>query len=522
MAASMRKICFRRLLRRFSTKRKGVNCLSTSQDASSNVRVRFAPSPTGYLHLGGLRTALYNFLFAKSREGTFVLRIEDTDQSRLIPDALDKLEKMLEWSGLVPDEGPSHGGKYGPYIQSLRIDLYQESIKQLLQNGTAYHCFCTPKRLDLLRRDSVRRGETPRYDNRCRHLEPGVIKEKLDAKTPYVVRLKLEPTPDPWDDMIKGPIAHNVAEIEGDPVILKSDGFPTYHFANVVDDHYMGISHVLRGDEWIHSTPKHLLLYKAFGWSAPRFAHLPLIVNQDGTKLSKRQGDIHIEHFRDQGYLPEAVVSYVTTIGGGFKCNTASLTLDQLVQHFDIERVKSYHSRLDPLFLEEANRAHLMRLMKTRHAELVASLRSLFGSADQQQEILTDKYLSRVLHWSLTEDRISKLTDLVQPKFAFLWETPQRDQIQMLRSTHTSLTELLTDCTKKLQNVGDFEKDGLAPVLREHAKASGLKTSVYMHLMREVLSGLKEGPPVAEMMSVMGKDNTLRRIHHTIHLLQSR
>ncbi|KAK7090728.1 nondiscriminating glutamyl-tRNA synthetase EARS2, mitochondrial-like [Littorina saxatilis] len=504
--------------------------LSSYQMSAAKVRVRFAPSPTGFLHLGGLRTALYNYLFAKSKGGTFVLRIEDTDQSRVVPGALEKLESMLEWTGVIPDEGPSHGGNFHPYVQSDRLELYQESVKALIKNETAYYCFCTPKRLDLLRRDAVRRGETPRYDNRCRHLQPEEVKDKLAGKAPFTIRLKLEPTPDPWDDMIKGPVSHNVAEIEGDPVLMKSDGFPTYHLANVVDDHHMEVTHVLRGDEWQPSAPKHILLYKAFGWQAPRFAHLPLIVNKDGTKLSKRQGDIHVEHFKEKGYLPEAVVSYVTTIGGGFDCDTSSLTLKELVQHFQIERVNRHHGRLDQLFLERSNHAHLSRIMESEERiQLVTSLRSLLqvaygdrtGERTLGTELFDRNYLLHVLEWAVGEDRISKLSDLLQPEFAFLWETPGQDQVRSLQSQHSDLVHLLSDCLLLLDRQVTYDKGSLAETLRGHARSSGVKVSVYMHLMRQALSGMKEGPPVAEMMTVMGKDNTLRRLQHSVKLLQS-
>ncbi|XP_076435740.1 nondiscriminating glutamyl-tRNA synthetase EARS2, mitochondrial-like [Babylonia areolata] len=550
MAAPLRlcTVCFRYL-------DKSVGRLHTSARLASSdgVRVRFAPSPTGFLHLGGLRTALYNYLFAKAKGGTFILRIEDTDQSRVVPGAVEKLESMLQWTGLIPDEGPSQGGSRGPYKQSERLELYQESIKTLIQNGSAYHCFCSPTRLDLLRRDAIQRGETPRYDNRCRHLDPGEVKDKLAGKVPYVVRLKLQPTTEPWEDMIKGPVSHNVAEIEGDPVLMKTDGFPTYHLANVVDDHYMGVSHVLRGDEWQPSTPKHVLLYRAFGWPAPRFAHLPLIVNKDGTKLSKRQGDIHIEHFKERGYSSEAVLSYVTTIGGGFDCDTSDLTLDQLVHQFQIERVKRHHGRLDPLFLETSSQSHLRRLLVAGGQgqgegqgeggetagvvvvvveELQALLRDHYShrsrEVQRQVEALGGDYLLHVLRWAVGEDRITKLTDLLQPTFTFLWEMPGEAQVRELCGQNSDLEHLVRGCLRGLQEVegegeggGGFTKEGVGRVLKSQAGASGRKVKEFMPLMRQVLSGLKEGPPVAEMMAVMGRDNSLRRLEHCIKLIHS-
>ncbi|PNF34521.1 hypothetical protein B7P43_G10725 [Cryptotermes secundus] len=225
------------------------------------VRVRFAPSPTGHLHLGGLRTAFYNYLFAKSHGGKFILRIEDTDQSRIVPDAVDKFENDLEWVGIVPDESPSVGGPYGPYKQSERLSLYRNQVKSILEKGEGYYCFCTDRRLDLLRREALRARQVPRYDNRCRHLSEEEVKERLDRGDNYCIRFKLMSDEEAFEDLVYGRISYNVALNEGDPVIIKSDGYPTYHFANVVDDHFMKISHVLRGVEWQISTSKHILLY---------------------------------------------------------------------------------------------------------------------------------------------------------------------------------------------------------------------------------------------------------------------
>ncbi|GFN87358.1 glutamate--tRNA ligase [Plakobranchus ocellatus] len=218
-----------------------------STKVENNVRVRFAPSPTGFMHLGGLRTALYNFLFARANQGKFILRIEDTDQNRAVPGAIEKLEETLQWAQVNPDEGPSAGGSYGPYIQSQRLDLYQEHVQTLLSSGSAYRCFCSARRLELMRKEAARRGEPSRYDGKCRGLTEEAVKKNLDQGLPHTIRLKLKPTPEPWDDLIKGKCSHDIFDIEGDPILLKSDGYPTYHFANVVDDHLMRVTHVLRG-----------------------------------------------------------------------------------------------------------------------------------------------------------------------------------------------------------------------------------------------------------------------------------
>ncbi|KAF2889868.1 hypothetical protein ILUMI_16306 [Ignelater luminosus] len=309
------------------------------------VRVRFAPSPTGFLHLGGLRTALYNFLFAKSHKGKFLLRIEDTDQTRIVEGAREQLQKDLNWAGIYIDEGPGLGGSFGPYIQSQRLKLYQEQVKKLLNNGSAYYCFCTNKRLDLLRLEALRARQIPKYDNRCRYLSTDEIKSKLDRNESHCIRFKLTPGMETFEDIIYGTITYDVVLNEGDPVILKSDGYPTYHFANVVDDHFMKISHVLRGVEWQISTTKHIMMYRAFNWEPPIYGHLPLLLNPDGSKLSKRQGDIQISSYRKSGILPQALVNFITHSGGGFEkdqeryLKPKSYTMDELAEQDHFEKV---------------------------------------------------------------------------------------------------------------------------------------------------------------------------------------
>ncbi|KAJ8941090.1 hypothetical protein NQ314_010495 [Rhamnusium bicolor] len=272
---------------------------------TDNVRVRFAPSPTGFLHLGGLRTALYNYLFARKYNGKFILRIEDTDQSRVVAGATEQLQDDLKWSGIEIDESPWQGGNFGPYLQSQRLQIYRKHVDILLTNGSAYHCFCTDKRLQLLRRESLRLQEVPKYDNRCRHLTADVARSRLEKGDISCIRFKV------------GNMQKQLFNI-GDPVIIKSDGFPTYHFANVVDDHLMRITHVLRGVEWQISTTKHILLYRAFNWKPPLFGHLPLLMNVDGTKLSKRQGDIRVSHYKENHIFPLALINFIVQSGGGF------------------------------------------------------------------------------------------------------------------------------------------------------------------------------------------------------------
>ncbi|XP_063977151.1 nondiscriminating glutamyl-tRNA synthetase EARS2, mitochondrial [Diachasmimorpha longicaudata] len=485
----------------------------------SPVRVRFAPSPTGQLHLGGLRTALYNYLFARQNGGSFILRIEDTDQLRVEVGAMEKLQEDLLWSGIIPDEGPMTGGPKGPYVQSKRLDLYREQIEKLLENGSAYYCFCSERRLEMLRKEAMKAGEVPKYDNRCRHLEKEVIASKLSRQDPHCIRFKLTDKPKPFHDLVYGDVS--ISQGEGDPVVIKSDGFPTYHFANVVDDHFMEISHVLRGIEWQISTPKHLEMYQAFGWTPPQFGHLPLILNADGTKLSKRQGDIKVESFRKDGIFPLALLNYITYAGGGFRrtegfqdvCHTYA----NLIKQFDISKINTSSSKLHHDKLMEFNKLELSNLLDDTNnmGFLVRKLQDMVLEAfpDRRNDgslQLDDHHMITILEWA--RDRITKLTDLISKDLAFLWVAPRLSKAiedpEILASLRTLYTEL--------QNWerSNFERHQLNDYLKKFANDNGLKFPAFMKSLRTVLSGLQHGPSVAEMMEILGKDKTLDRLKH--------
>ncbi|XP_030079639.1 probable glutamate--tRNA ligase, mitochondrial [Drosophila hydei] len=492
-------------------------CLHTTHRlCHSEVRVRFAPSPTGYLHLGGLRTALYNYLFVRHSGGKFLLRIEDTDQTRLVPGATERLIEDLLWAGIEIDEGPGFDGAYGPYIQSQRRELYSQAVERLLENGSAYRCFCTERRLDLLRKDALRTRQVPRYDNKCRHLTAEQLQQQLDKGTPYCIRFKLTSHEEPLQDLIYGSVQHNVSETEGDPVIMKSDLYPTYHLANVVDDHLMGITHVLRGVEWQISTTKHLLLYKAFDWQPPQFGHLPLLVNADGSKLSKRQGDIGIKQFRDRGYFPTALLNYIISAGGGFEHRSHSkpqlYSMDNLAKQFLLERVNAHPSRLNAELLNDYNqlelKAHLADPLKCQ--KLVSHVQQLIRQAypDHSHLDLAESHIEAVLHWSA--QRLTLLQDLTSSKLSFLWVKPSHVVLNDLNATQWE--ELL----QQLQAQPSFHKDQLNELLRSYAKAASIKFPALMKTLRGALSGLQEGPGVAEMMEILGKDVVLQRLQESL------
>ncbi|XP_017107598.2 nondiscriminating glutamyl-tRNA synthetase EARS2, mitochondrial [Drosophila bipectinata] len=484
--------------------------------SQSQVRVRFAPSPTGYLHLGGLRTALYNFLYARHLNGKFLLRIEDTDQTRLVPGASERLVEDLLWAGIEIDEGPGFGGQFGPYVQSQRTEIYSKAIEELLKNGTAYRCFCTERRLDLLRKEAVRTRQVPRYDNKCRHLTKSEVESLLDRGTPHCIRFKLTDHEEPLDDLIYGKVHHNVSDNEGDPVVMKSDRFPTYHFANVVDDHLMGITHVLRGVEWQISTTKHLLLYKAFGWEPPKFGHLPLLVNADGTKLSKRQGDIGIQHFREKGYFPLALLNYVVSAGGGFEHRDSGkqqlLSVQELSRQFLIERVNSHPSRLNPELLEDLNRLEIEQRLADNESRLllIRNVQELVKKAYPKHSNLdlAEEHVVDVLRWS--SQRLTLLQDLTSSKLSFLWVKPSSYELKDLSR------EQLNTLIHELDAHEGFNKDDLNVRLKNFAQKENIKFPLMMKSLRAALSGLKEGPGVAEMMEILGKTVTLERLREAL------
>ncbi|XP_003707042.1 putative glutamate--tRNA ligase, mitochondrial [Megachile rotundata] len=486
------------------------------------VRVRFAPSPTGFLHIGSLRTALYNYLFARANDGSFILRIEDTDQSRCIPGAIEKIENDLLWAGIIPDEDPLRGGPVGPYLQSKRLEIYQEHVLKLINNQSAYYCFCTENRLQLLKREALKCGQVPKYDNRCRHLSDDEVKQKLKKGDPYCIRFKLSSEIECFDDIIYGKIEHDIGSREGDPIIIKGDGYPTYHFANVVDDHLMGISHVLRGIEWQVSTPKHIMMYKAFNWTPPVYGHLPLILNPNGTKLSKRQNDINIEYFRKEGIFPLALLNYVIHAGGGFDNRGGAHYInsyEELIKQFNISKIKVASNKLSPPKLLEFNKIEMSKLLanEKNNKFLVERVRNLVMEAYSERKIdgslhLDDHHIITILKWAQT--RISKLSDLISPEMSFIWIIPATSEDKV----HSEYSDAFKILNNKLLEIDTehFHKSWMNSYLKQFAAEHSIPYATFMKHLRFILSGLKEGPPVAEMIEILGKDTTLFRINHYI------
>jgi len=358
-------------------------------------RVRFAPSPTGYLHIGGLRTALYNYLFAKNQNGKIILRIEDTDRKRFVEGAVENLLKTLDWAGIDFDEGPEFSGENGPYFQSQRLDIYKKYAEELISKDLAYYCFCTPDRLKTLReKQQAQKLPQAKYDKLCLNLSKQEIDDNLNSNVAKVVRLNVNPDQKIiFDDVIRGRVEFDSNNID-DQVLIKSDGFPTYHLANVVDDHLMGITHVIRGEEWLSSTPKHVLLYDYLGWEKPVFAHLPLLLNPDKSKLSKRQGDVAVEDYRDKGYLKEALINFVALLGWNPGDEQEFFTMEELINKFTLERV---HKAGAVFNVEKLNWLNAEHLRSKPNEELLLMLKDELAKSNFKDKFLNDDYLLLII-----------------------------------------------------------------------------------------------------------------------------
>ena len=499
---------------------------------NNRIRVRFAPSPTGFLHVGGLRTALYNFLFARQHGGTFIVRIEDTDQKRFVTGATENLLSTLSWAGLAWDEGPcisTHGekdeinqssstkGSRGPYIQSQRLDIYREHVNQLISRGKAYYCFCSPEDLDAMRQEQMQHKKPPMYDRRCRALAQDTVQMYQQKKIPFVVRLKV---PDDeqviFHDLIRGKIGFNSNMID-DQILLKSDGYPTYHLAGVVDDHLMEISHVIRAEEWLSSTPKHLLLYRAFGWDAPLFAHLPLLLNPDRTKLSKRQGDVAVEEYRAHGYLKEAIVNFVALLGWnpGEGKTQEIFSLDDLVRTFSFAHVHKSGAIFDIKKLNWLNAQYIKMLSM---AELYDAVLPFLSQKEFYQNAPTHcrekTYIEKVL--TVERERLEKLSDVGEGHI-FFFRAPQYDTglLQWKEMTNDHLHTMLQSARKTLAAVSNdqWTKEVLHDVL---LTAAGEHRGEFLWPLRVALSGEKKSPPPEEIAWVIGKEESLIRITHAI------
>ncbi len=484
--------------------------------AEKKVRTRFAPSPTGFMHVGNLRTALYEYLIAKSLGGDFVLRIEDTDQERKVEGAVDIIYNTMKKAGLKHDEGPDVGGEYGPYVQSERKDMYIPYADQLLKSGHAYRCFCTKERLDGLRTNSDDPGAG--YDRHCRNLSDEEIQELLDKGTPFVIRQKmpLEGTTT-FEDAVYGSISVENEELQ-DQILIKADGFPTYNFANVIDDHTMNITHVVRGSEYLSSTPKYNLLYEAFGWEIPTYIHLPLIMgkNDDGSisKLSKRHGATSFEDLVKAGFLPEAIINYIALLGWAPKDNREMFTLSELVENFSIDGISKSPAVFDYDKLEWFNGEYIKAMTTEQFA---AAAEPYFRQA------LGDKELDRVKLASILQQRTTKLTQIPE-KIAFFAGQPDYDkELFVNKKSKTNLENvpsLLKAGIDALESLPTWDHDSIHDCLIGLAQKLEVKNGTAMWPVRIAVSGMTVTPGGAvEILDILGREESLKRLHNGLDKL---
>lgn len=477
------------------------------------VRTRYAPSPTGFMHVGNLRTALYEFLIAKSQNGKFILRIEDTDQERYVSGAVDLIYNTLKAVGLKHDEGPDIGGAYGPYVQSERMELYKPYAQQLVKEGKAYYCFCTKERLESIKNDFLS------YDRHCRDLPEDEVQKLLDAGIPYVIRQKMPLSGiTTFHDAVYGTINTQNSELD-DQILIKTDGYPTYNFANVIDDHLMHITHVVRGSEYLSSTPKYNLLYEAFGWDIPQYIHLPLIMgkDQDGnvSKLSKRHGSVSFKELVDDGYLPEAIINYIALLGWCPKENREIFTLQELIENFSIDRISKSPAIFDYAKLDWFN-AEYIKAMSID--ELDNALQPYFVQAGVDH--LDTKKICAIL-----QQRLEKFSQAVD-KVAFLKELcDYNTEIFVHKKSKTNLKnslQVLLKVKEKLQDVGNWTHDDIHDALINLAKDMELKNGTVMWPTRIAISGITVTPGGAiEILEILGKDESLARIQVGIEKLQN-
>lgn len=496
------------------------------------VRVRYAPSPTGSPHVGNIRTALYNYLMARRYAGKFVVRIEDTDQTRKVEGAVEEILESLRWLGLAWDEGPEKDGDYAPYFQSERLELYHKVCDELLLRGAAYKCFCTPEELEKMR-EYQRINKLPiMYDRRCRSKKRSEIEKLEQSGRPYVIRLAM-PTEGiiAFEDAVRGCVEYEASRID-DQVLLKSDRWPTYHLANVVDDHYQEITHVIRGDEWISSTPKHVVLYRAMGWKLPVFAHAPIIKGPDGAKLSKRHGDVACLEFREKGYLPQAVVNFIALIGWSPGGGRELMTLREMEEAFSLEGIQPSPGIFDIMKLQWMNGHYIRKLSsselyrtvkkydaETRDQEYLSSpKRKTFHDA---LETLPEEYVTQAL--VLEQERVKLLSEFASACDFFFEEEPELDSAAAQKWFSQEYVAGLFDfLVERFEGKTTLTIEECEKAIQEATEKLGLeKRSMAIHPIRVALTGRTHGPGLFELMAVLGAERIRKRLHRAQSLSRS-
>jgi glutamyl-tRNA synthetase len=480
--------------------------ISTEQN-EQQIRVRIAPSPTGDPHVGTAYIGLINFLYARQRGGKFVLRIEDTDRARFVATSEQMIFDALRWLGIEWDEGPDVGGPFGPYRQSERADIYREYVQKLLENGTAYRCFCTAEELEAVRRQQVAAKVPPRYPGTCRNLSQTEVDANLTAEKPYTIRMKVPVEGSTtFRDELRGEITFNHNNVD-DQVLMKSDGFPTYHLANVVDDHLMQISDVIRAEEWISSTPKHVLLYQFFGWDAPRFWHMPLLRNQDKSKISKRKNPVSLVYYRQAGFLPEAVINFLGLMGGGMpaEINNASekFTLAEMKEHFNIRNIRLGGPVFD------------LTKLRWLNGEYLRALTPQGFYAELRKSVLSDEYLSAIAE--LVQTRVETLSEFGNLT-GFFFSDDVLPAPEVFLPKKRTIEETLGFAGEQLTalEATNWNVVALDTALKQLGEQQNWSVKENFMLLRSILTGSQMSPPLLESMMIFGKARTLDRLRRFI------
>lgn len=480
---------------------------------TDKTRIRFAPSPTGLMHIGNFRVALFDYLIAKSLKGTAILRIEDTDSKREVAGAADKLFKVLDLFKLNFDEGPDLGGDFGPYIQSQRLDTYKKYFTKLLEEKKVYRCFCSEDRLTKMREEQELNKKAPKYDRLCRNLSEEESQKRANSGEAYVIRQKipLEGELKVYDEL-RGEIIFKVQDLD-DQVLIKSNGVPTYQFASVVDDHAMEISHVTRGDEWLASFPKNILLYQDFGWTPPKFIHFPLILNKEGGKLSKRKGDVFVEDYLAKGYLPEAIINFCVLLGWHPKGDKEILSLEELIKEFSISGIGTSPAVFD---LDKLNYYNGYYIRQKKTEELVTLCTPFLEAANYD---LNNCYLDRII--KISADRLKTLSDIVEVSAFFFKDLSYQAELLIwktlsLSDVKNNLRELLSVLEKISDR--DWTKEFLEEEIFMYLKSHDKKNGDYLWPWRVAVSGEKNSPNPFEISFALGKEKTLSRIRKSINL----
>lgn len=486
------------------------------------VRVRFAPSPTGFLHLGGARTALFNWAFARKNQGVFILRIEDTDVARSTDESVEVILESLEWLGLNWDEGPRVGGPYGPYFQSERLHFYEEYTQKLLQEGLAYRCYCTTQELEERREATLKKGQSWRYDRKCYYLTDREREQfEREGRKP-VLRFSIPPGKTTFQDMLRGPVIFHNEELD-DFVIVKSDGMPTYNFACVVDDALMAITHVIRGDDHISNTPRQVLLYQALGFPVPEFAHIPMILGKDRTRLSKRHGSPAVTYYRDKGYLPEAMLNYLARLSWATGEEEKEIfTREEIIQRFSLSQVTKHAAVFD---LDKLNWMNGVYLRESSTSYLVSILRNiLLREGRFQEKDFTPKfiaYLEQVI--TIMKDRLRYMAQLLEENSYFFTEDFLFDPEAFEKVLLSEGTEvILRECLSLLSHLPSFTVEVLEEAIRQKAQELNLKAARLIHPLRVSVSGQKVGPGLFELLATLGKERVIARLERALQLIQER